>query len=57
MASTPTSSPDLTLESPTERIRRLEQNVRELEHELDHLVAVVQILQEISASLHFTDVL
>src|SRR5688500_10496926 len=57
MTSTPTSSPDLKLESPTERIRRLEQRIKELEHERDHLVAVVQILQEISASLHFTDVL
>jgi GAF domain-containing protein len=57
MPSTPTTSPDLKLESPTERIRRLEQRIKELENERDHLVAVVQILQEISASLHFTDVL
>ncbi len=57
MASTPTSSRDLTLESPPERVRRLEQRIKELEHERDHLVAVVQILQEISTSLHFTDIL
>lgn len=36
---------------------RLEQRVAELERERDQLVAVVDILQEISASLHFTDVL
>ena len=57
MPSTPTSSPNLTLESSPERIRRLEQRIKELENERDHLVGVVQILQEISASLHFTDVL
>jgi two-component system sensor histidine kinase ChiS len=57
MPSTPTSSPKLTLESSTEHIRRLEQRVKELESERDHLVAVVEILQEISASPHFTDVL
>ena len=57
MPSTPASSPSLTLESHPERIRRLEQRIKELETERDHLGAVVQILQEISASLHFTDVL
>lgn len=38
-------------------MRALRDRVAELERERDHLVAVVDILTEISASLHFTDIL
>ena len=41
----------------TREIERLEARVRELQRERDHLVAVVDILQEISTSLHFVDIL
>src|SRR4029077_18769486 len=40
-----------------EEIARLEARVAELTRERDHLSAVVEILQEISASLHFVDIL
>lgn len=43
--------------SPADEIVRLEARVTELARERDHLVAVVDILQEISASLHFVDIL
>ena len=38
-------------------VARLEARVSELQRERDHLVAVVDILQEISTSLHFVDIL
>jgi len=38
-------------------VRALRARVVELERERDHLVAVVDILQEISTSLHFVDIL
>ena len=38
-------------------VARLEARVAELQRERDHLVAVVDILQEISTSLHFVDIL
>jgi GAF domain-containing protein len=38
-------------------VARLELRILELERERDQLVAVVDILQEISTSLHFTDIL
>jgi GAF domain-containing protein len=38
-------------------IARLEARIAELQRERDHLVSVVDILQEISASLHFVDIL
>ena len=38
-------------------MRRLRSRLAELQRERDHLVAVVDILQEISASLHFVDIL
>jgi len=38
-------------------ISRLEARVTELQRERDHLVATVDILQEISSSLHFVDIL
>jgi GAF domain-containing protein len=41
----------------TDEIARLQAKVAELQREKDHLVAVVDILQEISASLHFVDIL
>lgn len=40
-----------------EDVARLEARVIELTRERDHLIAVVEILQEISASLHFVDIL
>jgi hypothetical protein len=43
--------------APSERVARLEAKVAELQRERDHLVAVVDILQEISSSLHFVDIL
>ena len=42
---------------PTGEIARLEARVAELQRERDQLVAIVDILQEISASLHFVDIL
>jgi GAF domain-containing protein len=38
-------------------VERLRGQITELQRERDHLVAVVDILQEISASLHFVDIL
>lgn len=52
----PTSRPELSPEQ-TDEIVRLESRVAELQRERDHLVAIVDILQEISASLHFVDIL
>src|SRR5690348_11101462 len=40
-----------------DEVARLRSRVSELQRERDHLVAVVDILQEISASLHFVDIL
>ena len=40
-----------------DEVIRLRARVDELQRERDHLVAVVDILQEISASLHFVDIL
>lgn len=40
-----------------ETVTRLHARIAELERERDHLVAVVDILTEISASLHFVDIL
>ncbi len=42
---------------PHGEIARLEAQVAELQRERDQLVAIVDILQEISASLHFVDIL
>jgi GAF domain-containing protein len=36
---------------------RLEARVKELEHERKHLLAVIEILEEISGTLHFVDIL
>ena len=43
--------------SAADEIIRLDARVAELTRERDHLIAVVDILQEISASLHFVDIL
>ncbi|HET9002538.1 MAG TPA: GAF domain-containing protein [Gemmatimonadaceae bacterium] len=52
---TPTSPP---APSPHgSEIARLEAKISELQRERDHLVAIVDILQEISSSLHFIDIL
>jgi GAF domain-containing protein len=40
-----------------DELARLRSRVAELQKERDHLVAVVDILQEISSSLHFVDIL
>jgi GAF domain-containing protein len=48
-----------TEETPgrTDDIARLRARVAELQRERDHLVAIVDILQEVSSSLHFVDIL
>jgi GAF domain-containing protein len=43
--------------SPADELARLEARVAELTRERNHLIAIVDILQEISASLHFVDIL
>jgi GAF domain-containing protein len=60
-------TPPQALPSPTpesdgkaerdDEVARLRARVAELQRERDHLVAIVDILQEISASLHFVDIL
>lgn len=49
--------PATSFESRDDEITRLRARVAELQRERDHLVAIVDILQEISASLHFVDIL
>jgi GAF domain-containing protein len=51
----PTSPPAQSGQHP--EIARLEARIAELQRERDHLVAIVDILQEISSSLHFVDIL
>ena len=53
---TPPASPPQKLHLPEDQ-QRLEARIADLERERDHLVAIVDILQEASASLHFVDVL
>lgn len=43
--------------SPAEELPRLRVRLAEVQRERDHLIAVVDILQEVSASLHFVDIL
>jgi GAF domain-containing protein len=54
-------TPPLTAAEPpgghADEVVRLRARVSELQRERDHLVAIVDILQEISASLHFVDIL
>lgn len=42
---------------PAQELPRLRVRIAELQRERDHLIAVVDILQEISESLHFVDIL
>jgi GAF domain-containing protein len=53
----PTASPSEGTNERDDEIARLRARVAELQRERDHLVAIVDILQEISASLHFVDIL
>lgn len=46
-----------TSPNPADELARLEARVAELQRERDHLVAIVDILQEVSTSLHFVDIL
>ena len=43
--------------SPGDEVARLQARLATVERERDHLAAIVDILQEVSASLHFVDVL
>ena len=52
-----TFSPTASSSAPSSEIAGLQARVAELQRERDHLVAVVDILQEISSSLHFVDIL
>src|SRR6266581_1252879 len=38
-------------------VEALAERIRELEHERKHLLAVIEILEEISGTLHFVDIL
>lgn len=42
--------------APTDELDRLRQRVRTLERERTHLLTLVEILQEIAGTLHFTDI-
>ena len=58
-ALSPSLHPSPTLESDgkDDEVAKLRARVGELQREHDHLVAIVDILQEISSSLHFVDIL
>ena len=49
--------PESTLENPAAAVARLEARVQDLERERRQLVALVEILQEISGTLNFVDLL
>src|SRR5690242_6442429 len=51
------ASPTAASYDHDDEIARLRSRVAELQKERDHLVAVVDILQEVSSSLHFVDIL
>ena len=60
--SPPQPSPEAPSPTPAsdgrdDEVTRLRARVAELQRERDHLVAIVDILQEISTSLHFVDIL
>lgn len=58
MSSTAVDRPLSELAPPTaDRVAVLEARIAELEREREHLVAVVDILTDISSSLHFVDIL
>jgi len=42
---------------PAEEVERLQARIRDLEHERKHLLAVLEILQEIAGSLHIVDIM
>jgi GAF domain-containing protein len=42
---------------PAEEVERLQARIRELEHDRKHLLAILEILQEIAGSLHFVDIM
>ncbi|HKH94885.1 MAG TPA: hypothetical protein VKA54_23955, partial [Gemmatimonadaceae bacterium] len=50
-------SPSTEPPSPADELARLHARLAVVERERDHLVAIVDILQEVSSSLHFIDVL
>jgi GAF domain-containing protein len=56
-AATPTGPGGPSGPSGEDDVARLRARVAELQRERDHLVAIVDILQEISSSLHFVDIL
>jgi GAF domain-containing protein len=58
-APTPLNPPPLSAEpsAPSEELARLHARLAAVERERDHLAAIVDILQEVSSSLHFVDVL
>ncbi|HSB55514.1 MAG TPA: GAF domain-containing protein [Gemmatimonadales bacterium] len=47
----------MTTVASQEDTERLQARVRELEHERKHLLAIIEILQEIAGSLHFVDIM
>ena len=51
------TAPQEATAPPGDEVARLRARVAELQRERDHLIAIVDILQEVSASLHFVDVL
>jgi two-component system, sensor histidine kinase ChiS len=53
----PPPSPTPGSDGKDDEVSRLRARVAELQRERDHLVAIVDILQEVSASLHFVDIL
>ena len=53
----PSPSPTPASDGRDDEVSRLRGRVAELQRERDHLVAIVDILQEVSASLHFVDIL
>ena len=53
----PHQSPTQESAGRDDEVARLRARVAELQRERDHLVAIVDILQEISSSLHFVDIL
>ena len=57
MPATNPASPTAASYDHDDEIARLRSRVAELQKERDHLVAVVDILQEVSSSLHFVDIL
>src|SRR5882757_7167448 len=57
LSAPPNQSPTQESDGRDDEVARLRARVGELQRERDHLVAIVDILQEISASLHFVDIL